>query len=61
MPYKKEKEKHNFLVNNGEKILYGTYNISCFACGEKIDKNITVCPYCKTKINLGWNQISYYG
>ncbi|MFX1411289.1 MAG: hypothetical protein ACFFA6_13145 [Promethearchaeota archaeon] len=53
MSYKKEKEKYNFLVNNGEKILYGTYNISCFACGEKIDKNITVCPYCKTKIKLG--------
>jgi len=34
-----------------EKILYGVNKIVCFACGEEIDKNIDVCPYCKTTID----------
>ena len=33
---------------NEEKILYGVNKTVCFACGEEIDKNIAVCPYCKT-------------
>jgi hypothetical protein len=31
------------------KIQYGDNQISCFACGEKIDANTKICPYCKTK------------
>ncbi len=33
-----------------EKILYSIDKIVCFACGEKIDKDTIVCPYCKTPI-----------
>ena len=40
---KVEKEK--------EKILYSTSKIVCFACGEQIDKETKVCPYCKTTIS----------
>ena len=38
------------LNKNEEKILYSIDNIVCFACGEKINKNTIVCPYCKTTI-----------
>ncbi|NVM34122.1 MAG: hypothetical protein HWN81_00910 [Candidatus Lokiarchaeota archaeon] len=38
------------LNRNEEKILYSVDKIVCFACGEKIDKETTVCPYCKTTI-----------
>lgn len=31
------------------KIQYGESKNMCFACGEKIDSNIKICPYCKTK------------
>ena len=31
------------------KIQYGDTQISCFACGEKIDANTKNCPYCNTK------------
>jgi len=32
------------------KILYSTSKIVCFACGAQIEKETTVCPYCKTNI-----------
>jgi len=35
---------------DGEKILYSTNRLACFACGEKIEKGTKVCPYCKTSI-----------
>jgi len=31
------------------KIQYGENKNMCFACGEKIDSNTKICPYCKTK------------
>lgn len=31
------------------KIQYGDTQITCFACGEKIDANTKICPYCDTK------------
>jgi len=31
------------------KIQYGESQIVCFACGEKIDINTEICPYCNTK------------
>lgn len=33
-----------------ERILYGINKTVCFACGEEIDKNTHICPYCKTLI-----------
>ncbi|MFX1363552.1 MAG: hypothetical protein ACFFCE_11075 [Promethearchaeota archaeon] len=38
------------LNKNNEKILYSLEKIFCFACGEKIDKDTIICPYCKTTI-----------
>ena len=41
----------NIIVKKGEeKILYGINKKVCFACGEQIDKDIEICPYCKTPI-----------
>lgn len=39
------------LKKDEDKILYGVNKIVCFACGEEVDKNTDVCPYCNTKIN----------
>jgi len=36
------------LKKEEDKILYGVNKIVCFACGEEIDKNTDVCPYCRT-------------
>jgi uncharacterized OB-fold protein len=48
-----EKENNSkSLTQNGEKILFGTRNLICFACGEKLPPNTRICPYCNTKINL---------
>ena len=33
-----------------EKILYGVNKTVCFACGEEIDSNTNICPYCNTPI-----------
>ena len=33
-----------------EKILFSDNKIVCFACGEKIDKDTDVCPYCETSL-----------
>lgn len=33
-----------------EKILYGNNKTVCFACGEEIESNTDICPYCQTKI-----------
>jgi len=43
-----EKKK---VEKDKEKILYSTSKIVCFACGEQIDKETDVCPYCKTNIS----------
>ncbi|MFX1575151.1 MAG: hypothetical protein ACFFB0_20640 [Promethearchaeota archaeon] len=32
------------------KILYGDSNKVCFACGQRLDKDLEFCPYCKTPI-----------
>ncbi|MFW9780709.1 MAG: hypothetical protein ACFFFB_00300 [Candidatus Heimdallarchaeota archaeon] len=42
--------ENNTVNKDEEKILYGINKIVCFACGEKIDKDTEVCPYCKTTI-----------
>ena len=34
-----------------EKILYSINKIVCFACGEQIDKETKICPYCKTAMS----------
>ena len=34
-----------------EKILYSIHKIICFACGEQIDKETKICPYCKTTMS----------
>lgn len=36
------------IKEDDEKILYSASKKVCFACGEKIDKVIKICPYCKT-------------
>jgi hypothetical protein len=38
------------LERNEEKILYGDNKTVCFACGEEIDGNTDICPYCQTEI-----------
>jgi len=45
----KELEK-NSIEEDEEKILYGINTIVCFACGEQIEKETEICPYCKTNI-----------
>lgn len=47
---KKSNDNIDKLENNEEKILYNVDKIACFACGEKIDKDTIICPYCKTTI-----------
>ena len=47
---KKSNDNIDKLENNEEKILYSVDKIACFACGEKIDKDTVICPYCKTTI-----------
>lgn len=32
-----------------EKIHFGQKNISCFACGQKINEHTKICPYCGTE------------
>jgi predicted amidophosphoribosyltransferase len=39
------------VKDTGNKIQYGESKNLCFACGEKIDSNTKICPYCKTKQN----------
>lgn len=38
------------LEKDEETILYGDNKKVCFACGEEIDNNINICPYCNTPI-----------
>jgi hypothetical protein len=45
-----EKIFKNIEKTEEEKILYGVSQIACFACGEKIERNTDICPYCKTSI-----------
>ena len=33
-----------------DKILYGEHKLVCFACGEEIEDENSICPYCNTKI-----------
>ncbi|MHA1804594.1 MAG: hypothetical protein ACTSU4_08675 [Promethearchaeota archaeon] len=49
-----EKSKTNKEVFDKEdvKILIGEKLITCFACGERIDKNSEICPFCNTKQNI---------
>ena len=42
--------KSTNLEKDDERILYGVENIVCFACGEKINSNTDICPYCKITI-----------
>ncbi len=52
IPMFNEKTDNNIdkLNKNEEKILYSIDKIVCFACGEKINKDTKVCPYCNTTI-----------
>ena len=34
-----------------EKIYFSKENITCFACGEKVEKDTEVCPYCGVNLN----------
>ena len=36
------------LIKDEDKILYGENKTVCFACGEHIEMNTDICPYCKT-------------
>ena len=47
---KKFASKAKDLHKHEEKILYGDNKIVCFACGEEIDNNTDICPYCKTNL-----------
>lgn len=49
MSNKRPSNKDNDLKK--EKILYGENQLVCFACGEKINIDTKVCPYCMTKQN----------
>ena len=42
------KEKHEMAKVIDKKIQYGENEYSCFACGEKINKDTKVCPFCNT-------------
>lgn len=42
------KTKASKIKEDDEKILYSDNKKVCFACGERIDKVIKICPYCKT-------------
>lgn len=50
--------KENIIVEENknedreERIYFGQKKITCFACGEEIDENYEVCPYCGTKQKL---------
>lgn len=49
MSEKESSEETHEIANVVEKkIQYGENKYSCFACGEKIENNTTICPYCKT-------------
>ena len=43
--------ENSSVEKDEEKILYGINKIVCFACGEQIDKDTEICPYCKTTIS----------
>ena len=43
------KEEEDANVKNGE-ILIGKDKIVCFACGEIIDAEMRICPYCDTEL-----------
>ncbi|MFX0036338.1 MAG: hypothetical protein ACFE9I_11955 [Candidatus Hermodarchaeota archaeon] len=42
--------KSKNLNKEEEKILYGDNKIVCFACGEHIDSDTEICPYCRTPV-----------
>ncbi|MFX0004096.1 MAG: hypothetical protein ACFE9C_04595 [Candidatus Hodarchaeota archaeon] len=51
MPDKKvDASRTKDLEKDEEKILYGDNKTVCFACGEEIDNNTNVCPYCNTSV-----------
>ncbi len=41
-------ETHKIAKVIDKKIQYGENEYSCFACGEKIEAETKVCPYCRT-------------
>jgi hypothetical protein len=47
---KKIKSEIKNLERDDEKILYGENKLVCFACGEEIENNAEICPYCKTTL-----------
>lgn len=44
-----EKENKDINVKEG-KIFIGEGKIVCFACGEVVDANTKICPYCNTEL-----------
>ena len=47
----KEKLKKKDRINGDIKIQFGEKTIVCFACGQRIEEIMKVCPYCKTKLH----------
>jgi len=45
---KSAEERHEMAKVIDKKIQYGENEYSCFACGEKIQIDTRVCPYCNT-------------
>jgi len=44
-----EKEINDANVKDGS-ILIGEGKVVCFACGEVVDANTKICPYCNTEL-----------
>jgi len=44
------KDTEDFIEKKGEKIIISEKIVQCFACGEKIESNTKICPYCETLI-----------
>jgi hypothetical protein len=50
MPKKEHlQEPHKEIRVKDKKIQFGETENLCFACGEKIDPDAEVCPFCNTK------------
>lgn len=45
----KGKDENTTKKADKESIQFGTEKKICFACGEKLEPNTKVCPYCGVK------------
>ncbi|MFW9877972.1 MAG: hypothetical protein ACFFG0_33230 [Candidatus Thorarchaeota archaeon] len=46
----KKRFDNSIVKKEEEKILIGVNKIVCFACGEQIEDDTEICPYCKIPI-----------